>query len=92
MNKKGTIFRDDLALTVQETSLTLKLARNTVYRLVATRVLPSLRIHGTSSIRIPRAALERWIELNTQGAECLVGPLPTAEISTRRTTPNDADL
>ena len=45
----------------QRASISLAMA----YKLIASGMLPSIRMGR--SVRVPRAALERWIETNTTG-------------------------
>lgn len=54
-----------LALTVEEAAQALHLGRNTVYELIRTGQIPSLRVGR--AIRIPQAALQEWIQSNTKG-------------------------
>ena len=49
-----------IVLTVPEAAQALGASKNTVYELVRTRQIPHVRI-GTR-IRIPKAALEAWLE------------------------------
>lgn len=51
---------DRIVLTVPEAARALGASKNTVYELVRTRQIPHVRI-GTR-IRIPKAALETWLE------------------------------
>lgn len=53
-----------LALTVAETAAALHLGRNTVYDLIRSGALPSIRVGR--AIRIPQAALHEWITSNTR--------------------------
>lgn len=53
-----------LALTVAEAAAALHLGRNTVYDLIRHGDLPSIRIGR--AIRVPQAALQEWINSNTQ--------------------------
>lgn len=56
-----------LALTVSEAAEALHLGRNTVYDLIRTGQIPSLRVGR--AIRIPQAALNEWITTNTKGTK-----------------------
>ena len=49
-----------IVLTVPEAAAALGASKNTVYELVRTRQIPHVRIG--SRIRIPKAALEAWLE------------------------------
>lgn len=51
-------------LTVAEAATALHLGRNTVYDLIRSGELPSLRVGR--AIRIPQTALHEWINSNTQ--------------------------
>lgn len=53
-----------LLLTVRQVASELQIGRNTAYELIAEGTIPTVKIRG--SIRVPRAALERWVEMNTQ--------------------------
>lgn len=56
-----------LVLTVPEVAKRLGLGRNAAYALVRTKGFPAIRIG--KHIRVPVAALERWLEeqVRTQG-------------------------
>jgi excisionase family DNA binding protein len=54
-------------LKPEEVGRILDLSRSKTYQLLASGELPSIR--AGRSIRVPRAALERWIEANTTGGE-----------------------
>lgn len=47
-------------LTVEEAAAMLRIGRNTAYELIARGELPHVRLGRL--IRVPRHALERWIE------------------------------
>jgi excisionase family DNA binding protein len=51
---------DQPLLTVLEAAAMLRIGRNTMYHLIAIGQVPHLRVGRT--IRVPRAALERWLE------------------------------
>jgi excisionase family DNA binding protein len=53
-------------LRVSEAAELLSISRSQCYELVATKVLPSVRLG--SAIRIPRRDLEAWIEAQTNTA------------------------
>jgi excisionase family DNA binding protein len=48
-----------MLLTVTEAAKALAVSRSTAYRLATSGELPSIRIRGM--LRVPVAALERWI-------------------------------
>ena len=52
-----------LALTVKDVAKLLGISRNTTYRLVRSKKLPSIRVGR--QIRIPRSALEEYINGRT---------------------------
>ncbi len=60
---------DKLLLRGTEVAQALNVSRALAYRWMASGILPTIRVPGTRSIRVPKAALDRWIESNTsQGA------------------------
>ena len=58
------IAQPELLLRVDETARRLSLARSTVYQLVASGALPSVRFGR--SVRIPLADLEAWVATRTE--------------------------
>jgi excisionase family DNA binding protein len=54
-------------LRPEEVGRILDISRSKTYQLLASGALPSIR--AGKSIRVPRAALEKWIEANTVGGE-----------------------
>jgi len=54
---------DRLLLNATEVARLLGLGRSTIFSLLAAGELPAIRIGR--SVRVPRAALERWIEDRT---------------------------
>ena len=56
-----------LLLTAREAGELLHVGRTTIYEYLSAGLLPTLKVGR--SIRIPRAALERWIEQNTHGGD-----------------------
>ncbi len=56
----AALAQKPLLLTVPEAARLLHLGRNSAYELVARRQLPAVRFGR--AIRIPRAALEAWLE------------------------------
>lgn len=53
-------------LTIRETAAYLRVDHTLVRRAIAAGDLPALRF-GAKTIRISKAALERWLEENTRG-------------------------
>ena len=62
---------DDQLLTVPEAARLLRIGRNLAYELVARRAIPSVRLGR--SIRIPRFALEAWLERESRPVDTLAG-------------------
>jgi excisionase family DNA binding protein len=56
-----------ILLRPEEAGRLLGFSRSKMYGMLAAGELPSIR--AGKSVRIPRAALERWIEENTTGGE-----------------------
>jgi excisionase family DNA binding protein len=56
-----------LLLRPEEAGQVLGISRSKVYAMLNSGQLPSIRAGRT--IRVPRAALEKWIEGNTVGGE-----------------------
>ena len=54
-----------ILLRVEEAARLLSMSRSKVYQLIAAGALPTVRIDA--SVRIPRAALEAWLEAKTNG-------------------------
>ncbi len=52
-------MNDQLLLTVPEAAKLLRISRNLAYELVARGEIPSVRLGRV--IRVPRTALERWL-------------------------------
>jgi excisionase family DNA binding protein len=57
-----------LLLTGNEVAAELGISRALAYRWMAKGVLPVVRVPGGRTVRVPRAALEAWIEQQTQPA------------------------
>lgn len=55
-----------LLLTATEVAARLSLGRSKVYEMIARRELPVVKIG--SAVRVPRQALEEWIESHTEAA------------------------
>jgi excisionase family DNA binding protein len=58
-----------ILLRPEEAGRMLGFSRSKVYGMLAAGELPAIR--AGKSVRIPRAALERWIEENTVGGQGL---------------------
>ena len=58
---------ETLVYRATEVSKLLKLSRAKIYEMAAAGILPSIKVGR--SIRIPAAALERWLEANTREGE-----------------------
>jgi len=56
---------EPLLLHVTEAARLLGCSRSKAYELVATESIPTVRLGR--SVRVPRRALEAWIEANTRG-------------------------
>lgn len=54
-----------LLMTVPEAAKLLRIGRNHAYELVATGEIPAIRLGRT--IRVPRHALEQWLEARAWG-------------------------
>lgn len=66
--KLNSLARQTLLLRGGEVAEELGISRALAYRWMASGVLPTLRVAGGRSIRVPRAGLLRWIEQNTTGS------------------------
>lgn len=55
-----------LLLTGQEVANELKISRALAYRWMQRGVLPTVRIHGARTVRVPREALLAWVKTQTQ--------------------------
>ena len=62
--ESGDFDAGDSRLRAADLQVRLGLSRANVYRLMQSHILPTVRIGG--SIRVPKRALARWIEENTQ--------------------------
>ena len=59
-------MRDDMMLlTVSETAGLLRISRNLAYELVTRGEIPAIRLGRV--IRVPRAALDQWLEASLRG-------------------------
>lgn len=58
--------RQSLLLRGIEVADELGISRALAYRWMASGILPTIRIAGGRSVRVPRAALLKWVEENTQ--------------------------
>lgn len=54
-----------LLLTGGEVAEELRVSRALAYRWMQTGVLPVVRVFGSRTVRVPRAALQEWIQQNT---------------------------
>ena len=63
---------DKLLLSAAEVAAMLNISRALAYRWMRDGTLPALRAPVGRVVRVPRAALELWIEKNTRSAR----PLP----------------
>lgn len=57
-----------LLLKGYEVAELLNISRALAYRWMTNGILPTVRVPGARSVRVPREALLRWIEANTAGA------------------------
>jgi excisionase family DNA binding protein len=57
------VTTERLALTIEEAAELLSISRSLAYRWVKAGTLPSIRVGN--AVRIPRRALEAWIEERT---------------------------
>jgi excisionase family DNA binding protein len=64
-------WSDRLLLRLPEVANLLGVGRSTVYELVQRGDLPA--VHVGRAVRIPSAALQRWVEQQTAEAEALNG-------------------
>jgi len=58
-----------LLLTAHEVAALLKISRALAYRWMQDGTLPALRAPQGRIVRVPRAALEQWIDRNTRAAQ-----------------------
>ena len=61
---------DNLLLTAQEVAALLRISRAQAYNWLQNGTLPALRAPVGRMVRVPRAALEQWIEKNTRTGKC----------------------
>ncbi len=61
MNKKSTLL-----LRGREVAAELGISRALAYRWMQSGVLPVVRVLGSRSVRVPRAALLAWIDRQTE--------------------------
>ena len=54
-------------LRINEVAEIIGMGRSKTYMLVASGEIPSVYIGGSKSRRVPRAALDRWIESQIEG-------------------------
>ena len=58
---------EPLLLRGQEVAELIGCSRALAYRLMQRGVIPTVRIPGGKTVRVPRRALVEWITANTQG-------------------------
>ena len=63
----GVNVRLTLLLRGVEVAEALGISRALAYRWMASGVLPTVRVPGSRSIRVPREALVKWVENQTRG-------------------------
>jgi len=56
-----------MLLTAQEVAALLRISRALAYRWMQDGTLPALKAPQGRVVRVPRRALERWIEEHTRG-------------------------
>jgi excisionase family DNA binding protein len=56
---------EPLVMTVEAAAALLGISRTSMYRLIAQRKVPHIRLNG--SVRIPRRELEAWVQAQAQG-------------------------
>lgn len=61
--------RKTLLLKGTQVAEELGISRALAYKWMATGILPVVRVTGSKSVRVPREALLRWVELNTMPGE-----------------------
>jgi excisionase family DNA binding protein len=66
-------WTERLLLRMPEVATILGIGRSTVYELVQRGDLPA--VHVGRAVRIPSAALQRWVEEQTAEAEAISAPL-----------------
>lgn len=59
---------DQLLLRGGEVARLLGISRALAFRWMQTRILPTIRVPGARTVRVPREALLKWIEDRTGGA------------------------
>jgi excisionase family DNA binding protein len=55
---------EPLVMTVEAAAALLGISRTSMYRLIAQRKVPHIRLNG--SVRIPRRELEAWVQAQAQ--------------------------
>jgi excisionase family DNA binding protein len=55
---------EPLVMTVEAAATLLGISRTSMYRLIAQRKVPHIRLNG--SVRIPRRELEAWVSAESQ--------------------------
>jgi len=62
----SALTRQALLLRGVEVAGELGISRALAYRWMQNGVLPVVRVAGSRAVRVPRAALVKWVEQNTQ--------------------------
>ena len=65
MKRQEKLDLQPLLLRGGEVAELLGCSRALAYKWMAAGVIPTVRVGGSRAIRVPRAALERWIEERT---------------------------
>src|ERR1035438_1940660 len=65
---------DQLLLRGGEVARILGISRALAFRWMQTGVLPTIRVAGARTVRVPRGALLKWIEHRTGGGGCMNAP------------------
>ena len=59
-------YTDRILLRGPEVAKMMSCSRAMAYRLMQRGTIPIIRVPGAKTVRVPRAALLRWIEKNTR--------------------------
>lgn len=68
MLKPQILHTEPLLLRGREVAALIGCSRALAYRLMQRGVIPTVRIPGGKSVRVPREALIEWIRANTGGS------------------------
>lgn len=63
-------------LTVQDVAPIVGVSEQRVRQLIRRRLLPSVKVFGGRSVRVPRAALAEWLAVQNDQARASVQPKP----------------